>query len=111
MRPDVVQNETACASYCQLKHRSSYDCAASRRNVIGLDSALIRRFDFGLPRFPARMLACSVVYASRTFLITCCAACAPSPSALRREYVCLRSSYSRGTPWANATRRPSTPGH
>lgn len=38
---------TVCASYCQLKHRSSYGCAASGLKAMGLASALVRRFDRG----------------------------------------------------------------
>ncbi len=49
------------------------------------------------------MFACSVVYASRTFLMTCCAAWAPRPRIRISTYVCFRSSYSRGTPRSNAT--------
>lgn len=37
--------------------RSSNGCAASGRKATGLDSALVRRFDPGLPRFPAWMFA------------------------------------------------------
>src|SRR3984893_17815116 len=95
--------DTVPASYCQVRHLSSYGCAAPARNAIGFDSAFTRRFEPGLPRFPALMFACSVVYASRTFLMSCCAACAPRPRDRSSAYVYFRSSYSRGTPRSNAT--------
>jgi hypothetical protein len=53
----VGRIDTVCVPYCQDRHRSSYGCAASGRKVTGFDSALTRRFEPGLPRFPARMSA------------------------------------------------------
>ena len=70
-------------SSCQDRHRSSNGCAASGRNVMGLDSAFTRRFEPGSPRFPARMFTHRVAYAPETFRATWIAGCADKPMAFR----------------------------
>src|SRR5260370_1217740 len=101
-RPAVVQMDTVPASYCQVRHRSSYGCAAPARNATGFDSAFTRRFEPGSPTLPALMFACSVLYPSRTFLMTCCAAWAPRPRIRISPYACFRVPSSRAAPGSNA---------
>jgi hypothetical protein len=71
--------DTVRGPISQLSIRSSNGYAASARNSIGFDSALARRGEPGLPRFPARMFAFRVAQASTTFAIVRIAARAPDP--------------------------------
>ena len=74
----VVQIDTVRARDCQDSIRSSYGCAASGRNAIGF-SAARRSLRAGPAEVSGPRFAFSVVYASQVFLMTCWAACAPSP--------------------------------